>query len=105
MRQKAWLRRRSKPIERRSKPVRNCACVAVVVCIVRSGIGQLTLIRAQPVLLALLSHGDQAKIMFGVLEIALCHHRIARSLRISGQLEIFFADVLSRTANLDVGSA
>jgi len=56
-------------------------------------------------LLTLLNCGDQPEIMFGVLEITLRHHGIARGLRIACQLEIFFTYVLRSTANLHIGSA
>jgi hypothetical protein len=43
--------------------------------------------------------------MFGMLEIAFRHDRIARSLRVARQLEVFFADVVGRSTNFHVRAA
>ena len=47
---------------------------------------------------------DNAEIMFGVLEIVLCHHRVAARLRVAGQLEILLGDMGGIAANLHVGT-
>ena len=52
-----------------------------------------------------LGSGDQPEIMFGMLEIAFRHDRIARSLRVARQLEVFFADVVGRSTNFHVRAA
>ncbi|SFZ85798.1 hypothetical protein SAMN02983003_2968 [Devosia enhydra] len=49
-----------------------------------------------------LGRRDDAEIMFGVLEIILRHHRVARSLRIARQLHVFFGDVGGIAAQLHV---
>jgi len=46
--------------------------------------------------------GDQAEIMFGVLIIIFGGDRISGTLRIAGELEIFFGDVRRRSANFYV---
>jgi hypothetical protein len=40
-----------------------------------------------------------------MLEIAFRHDRIARSLRVARQLEVFFADVVGRSTNFHVRAA
>ncbi len=50
----------------------------------------------------LLCCGDQAEIVFGVLIIILRRYRIARSLRVARELDVFFRDVGRRTADLHV---
>jgi hypothetical protein len=95
------LRRRGNALNWGSKPVGDSAEINLFFCFIRMGVGQRTLIRAEP----LLSPRDQPEIMFGMLEITLRHHRIAGGLRIARELEIFFADVLGGAANLHIGSA
>jgi hypothetical protein len=48
--------------------------------------------------------GDQAEIMFGVLVVVLCRDRIAGTLRIAGQLEIFLGNVRCIAPDLQVRS-
>ncbi len=50
----------------------------------------------------LLRCGDQAEIMLGVLIVILRRYRVARSLRVTRKLDIFFRDVRRRTADLHV---
>jgi hypothetical protein len=50
----------------------------------------------------LLRRRDQAKVMFGVLIIIFRRDRVAGTLRIPGQLEIFFSDVGCSSANFNV---
>jgi len=50
----------------------------------------------------LLRRGDQAKVMFGVLIVIFGCNRIAGTLRVPGELKIFFGDVRGRTPNFDV---
>ena len=42
--------------------------------------------------------------MFGVLEIAFGHHRIAGGLGVARELEVFFGDVMGGAPDLDVWS-
>lgn len=51
-----------------------------------------------------LGRGDQPKIMLSVLVIVFRCNRIARALRVTRQLEIFFPDVGCRSANFYVRS-
>lgn len=48
--------------------------------------------------------GDQAKVVFGMLIVVLSGDRIARTLGVARQLDIFFRNVGSRTADFDVGA-
>lgn len=48
--------------------------------------------------------GDQTKVMFGVLVVVLSCDRIARTLRVARELDVFFRNVGSRTADFDVGA-
>ena len=50
----------------------------------------------------LLRGGNQAEIMFGMLIVVLCGNRIARTLGVARELNIFFRDVRSCAANFDV---
>jgi hypothetical protein len=52
----------------------------------------------------LLRGGDQAEIVFGVLIVAFRGNRIAGTLRVSGELEIFLGDVGGVASNLHVRS-
>src|SRR5579883_134149 len=52
----------------------------------------------------LLRGGNQAKIVLGVLVVVLCRYRIAGSLRITGELEVFLGNVGGSSADLDVGT-
>ena len=100
----AWLRR-GKALDRGSESVRHAAEIAVVLGLFHIGFARLTLIDAGSLLLDLLRRRDQPKIMFGMLEIALRHDWIARSLRVARQLEVFFADVVGRSTNFHIGAA
>ena len=105
LRQKAWLRRRDKALDRGSKSVRDAAEIAVVLGLFHIGFAGLTLIDTGSLLLGLLRRRDQPEIMFCMLEIALRHDWIARSLRVARQLEVFFADVVGRSTNFHIGAA
>src|SRR5262249_53333655 len=48
--------------------------------------------------------GDQAEVVLGVLIIILGGHRVARPLRIARELDVFFRDMRSGTADFDVGT-
>ena len=52
----------------------------------------------------LLGSGDEAEIVFGVLIVVLGGDRISGRARIASELDVFFGDVGSGTADLDVGS-
>ena len=52
----------------------------------------------------LLRRGDKTEIMFGMLVVILGGHRIAGSLRVARELDIFFRDVRSSAADFDVGA-
>ena len=52
----------------------------------------------------LLGGSDQTEIMFGVLIVVLGRNRIARTLRVSRELDIFFRYMRSGAANFDVGT-
>ena len=49
-----------------------------------------------------LSGGDQTEIMLGMLIIIFRRNRIARALRVAGELKIFLGDVGRRSSNFDV---
>ncbi len=46
--------------------------------------------------------GNDAIVVFGVLEIVLRHHPVAGALRVTGECGVFFGDLLSRSADLHV---
>jgi hypothetical protein len=48
--------------------------------------------------------GDQAKVVLGMLIVVLSCDRIARTLGVARELDIFFRNVGSRTADFDVGT-
>lgn len=100
-----WLGRRKgrslgRTLQGGGKPVRQGDEIIVFVAIVYFfavlAIAQLGL------LLRGLGGRDDAKIMFGVLQIAFGHHGIARGLRVASQLQIFFSDMLGRATNFHV---
>ena len=51
-----------------------------------------------------LRRGDQPEVVFGVLIIILGGHRVARPLRVTRELDVFFRDVRSGAADFDVGT-
>jgi hypothetical protein len=51
-----------------------------------------------------LRRGDQAEVVLGVLIIILGGHRVARPLRVTRELDVFFRDMRSGTADFDVGT-
>jgi hypothetical protein len=51
-----------------------------------------------------LRRSDQAKVVLGVLIIILGGHRVARSLRVTRELDVFFRDMRSGAADFDVGT-
>ena len=53
-------------------------------------------------LLRLLGCCNNAEVMFRMLQIAFCHHGIAGGLRIASKLQIFFRNMMRRSANLHV---
>src|SRR5262245_29716097 len=50
----------------------------------------------------LLRSGDQTEIMFGMLVVVLGGYRVARSLRVACELDVFFRDVRGGAADFDV---
>jgi hypothetical protein len=52
----------------------------------------------------LLGGGDEAKVVLGVLQVALGRDYVAGGLRIAGKLLLFFCDEGSRTPNLHIGT-
>jgi hypothetical protein len=95
-------RARRLALERRSKAVGHAAIIIVIFLSVsfasRPNISDLSL------LLRLLGRCYDAVVMLSVLEIAFSHNRIAGGLRIAGELQIFFRNVMGRAANFHVGS-
>jgi len=69
-----------------------------------TGRALLRLLIVVRVLLAelLLRGGNETEIMFGMLVVVLCGNRIARTLGVARELNIFFRDMRSRAANFDV---
>src|SRR5579885_762331 len=81
--------------------------IEVIAALRRAGLlALLRLLLVVRILLAelLLRGGDQAEIMLGVLVIIFRRHRVARALRISRQLDVFFRNVRRSAADLHVGS-
>ncbi len=78
--------------------------VGVVAARLRAGV-LLRLLIVIGVLLAelFLRGGDQAEIMFGVLVVILGGHRIAGTLRVARELDVFFSNVVGGAADLHVG--
>ena len=71
--------------------------------------GALLLLRLLVVIWILLSElflrgGNQAKIVLGMLVVVLGRNRIARTLRVARELDIFFRYMRSGAANFDVGT-
>ena len=71
--------------------------------------GRTLLLRLLVVIWVLLTElflrgGDQAKIMLGMLIVVLSGDRITRTLCVARELDIFFRDMRSGTANFDVGT-
>lgn len=89
--------------------------LAVVIIAVKSLVGillaggALLLLRLLVVIWILLSElflrgGNQAKIVLGMLVVVLGRNRVARTLRVSRELDIFFRYMRSGAANFDVGT-
>ena len=51
-----------------------------------------------------LRRGDQAKVVLGVLIVILGGYRVARPLRVTRELDVFFRDMRSGAADFDVGT-
>lgn len=51
-----------------------------------------------------LRRGDQAEVVLGVLVIILRGHRVARPLRVTRELDVFFRDMRSGATDFDVGT-
>jgi hypothetical protein len=51
-----------------------------------------------------LRRGDQAEVVLGVLIIILGGHRVARPLRVTRELDVFFRDMRSGAADFDIGT-
>jgi hypothetical protein len=62
-------------------------------------------IRARALLCRLVDRVQNAKIMFGILEIAFCHHPVARAGRIPPQLQVFLEQLLRSAANPQIRAA
>ena len=101
---KAGLRliRRRRPLGRRGEAIGQAAHIVVIVHIV--GVALAWRPRAAVLLLKLgrLRGGDQAIIVFGVLEIVLRRDRVAVGMGVARQLQIFFRDVMGVAANLNI---
>jgi hypothetical protein len=93
-----WLRR---ALDGRGEPVGDAALVIVLLLGFR--FAHLADVACLSLLLGLLSRCNDPEVMFGVLEIALGHHRVAGGLGVARELQIFFSDVMGRAADLDVG--
>jgi hypothetical protein len=79
--------------------------IAIVVAVIAEVAALISalLITVRLALTKLLLRGsDQAKVMFGVLIIIFRRDRVARALRVPGQLEILFGDVGRGAANFNV---
>ena len=97
-----WKGRRRKTVHGRREAVRDYVVVLVPFVGVHFARGpQITHLG---LLLRELSRGDNAKIMLGVLEIALSHDRVSRRLRISCELQILLGDMMSGSTNFYIGS-
>ena len=88
---------------------RLCIVLAIVVIVV-GGAGRRARRRRRIVVIGILlpelflRRGDQAEIMFGVLEVVLGRDRIAGALRIARQLHVFLGDMRGGAANFHVGA-
>src|SRR5665647_887833 len=109
------LHRRLRRVARLVLPQERLAfVVAIVVAVVVALLGALrdllTLLPLRIVVIGVLlaelflRDGDQAEIMFGVLVVVFGGHRIAGTLRVARQLDVFLRDVRGGAANLHVGS-
>ena len=95
------LRIRRRALRRRSETIRHCRVVVIVVELGPFGLSR----RPLPGLrqgLGRLRGGDQTEIVLGVLEVIFGGDRIAASMSIARQLEIFLGDMLRVSANLHV---
>ena len=88
---------------RRGKAVRQGAAIIILI-VLGIGFARGAGIAVLGLKLRQLRCGNQPEIMFGMLQIALGHHWIARRLRIARQLQVFFRHMMGGAANLDVGS-
>jgi hypothetical protein len=92
--------------ERLAGQVRLLVVVAVeaIVADIAAHIALLLLVEGLALPVLLLGGGDQAEIMLGVLVVIFGRDRIAGTLRIAGELKVFFGDVRGRAADFNVRS-
>lgn len=101
---KSWLLRllvRVLPLGRRGETIRQAAKISVIFRVV-------VLLPGSPLLTALcerlrsLRGGNKPKVMLGVLQVILSSDGITTSVGVSGELEVFFRDVMGVAAYFDV---
>ena len=97
-------RRRLDLLARRGETIRQRVEIVVAVIVLLGLFAGRPLIAVGRLLLGLLRGGDEAEVMFRVLQITLRHDRIARRLRVACQLQVFLADVVRRPPDLHVRS-
>ena len=83
---------------------------AILAALLRLAAGRALLMRLLLIVVRVLltklflRSGDQAEVVFGVLIIILGGHRVARPLRVTCELDVFFRDMRSGAADFDVGT-
>ena len=97
-------RRRRRPLARRGETLGQAVEIVVTLVVLLDLLAGLALIAELRLLLRQLRRCDQPKIMFGMLKVAFRHHGVAGRLRIPGELQVLFADVMRRPPDLHVGS-
>src|SRR5450755_963775 len=103
-RRKAWLRLIGgrRPLGGRGEAIGQAAHIVIVVHIVGFALARRA--RGSVLLLQLgrLRRGDQAIIMFRVLEVVLRRDRVAAGVGVARQLQVFFGDMMGVAADFDV---
>ncbi|MDX7952085.1 hypothetical protein P7D22_12970 [Lichenihabitans sp. Uapishka_5] len=96
------LNRLGKPLARQGKAIGHHE--VVVIALVGIQFTGLALVAGLGLLLGLLGGRDDAEIMLGVLQVAFGGNGIAGRLGVTGELQIFFTDVLGGASDFDVGT-
>jgi hypothetical protein len=87
---------------RRGETVGKPAHVVVIVHFLHIGLAGRALIAHLGLRLRQLRRSDQAEVMFGVLEIAFRHHRVAGALGVAGELKIFLGHMMSSPTDFHI---
>jgi hypothetical protein len=97
------LRINGLPLCGRSKTIRQCVKIAVILHVVLI-LARRALLTALCERLRSLRSGNKSEVMFGVLQVILRRHRITAGVSVPCKLEVFFRDVMRITAYFHVWS-